>query len=272
MNTKQLNVTWCGIGLIVLMGLVPPWTHKARYSSEPKSYSSIFYPPEDANEIDLTRLGLQCAMVGIVSAGWIFTLKSNSTQEAAKITAPNSVPSAAKYVPLAVFALAALPYWHSVYLKTQADELRCKEEKTRQEKQAEEAKTKERQIQEIVTNMRLESDRREKDFAKQLSTFSKPKKLGLKTLPSGIIALLETRMSEYGVVAYRLQILRSLDASDLIARDRFSLDFEDSNGFSLSKKPFTLSAEPGLYTGTFSCEPQNYKKIVNWNLERLEPL
>jgi hypothetical protein len=102
MNNKQKKCLWVGIALIVIMGLFPPWVcereerksrgygegYEWKSTTEPGSYSWIGNPPRThfektfdgratirAKFVDLYRLGIQCFVVAVVTAGLIITLR-----------------------------------------------------------------------------------------------------------------------------------------------------------------------------------------------------
>jgi hypothetical protein len=79
MNKKQKIVFLVGLGIIVLMGLIPPWSDS--YSGE-SFYDFLFSSPAfwrgGRPTIDFTRLFLQWAVVVIATAGIIFILKDNN--------------------------------------------------------------------------------------------------------------------------------------------------------------------------------------------------
>ena len=101
MNKKQITVIKIGLGIILLMALIPPW--KCTFSTpdlprleRPGSYGVLFHPPSPdkvANEfktmvmskpsfwsveLDLTRLLIQLAVVAIVTAGIVLVLKDDN--------------------------------------------------------------------------------------------------------------------------------------------------------------------------------------------------
>lgn len=87
----QIIVLWAGAGLIVLMGLLPPWIlvrHpevQAYYStSERVGYYWVFDPPEPKEfrrgrrgscHVNIPRLLIQWAIVGSVAGASIYTLR-----------------------------------------------------------------------------------------------------------------------------------------------------------------------------------------------------
>lgn len=102
MNKKQRVVFLVGVGIIILMGLIPPWYYRAVLPSgdhiaqftvrADRDYGFLFDPPptfdflEDAQGhkkgfypvlpcIDFSRLLLQWAVVAIATAAMIFILK-----------------------------------------------------------------------------------------------------------------------------------------------------------------------------------------------------
>lgn len=84
MNKKQKIAFLVGIGIIVLMGLIPPWYYA--FVGGPHrllgAYGLLFSPPslvgaEDLADvyIDLSRLLVQWAVVAIATAGIVLVLK-----------------------------------------------------------------------------------------------------------------------------------------------------------------------------------------------------
>jgi len=68
MNKRQLRVFWIAIGLIVLIGVVPPWTESSsswagsfggwfqgRIARSAVGYRPVFLPPDGA-QVDIARL------------------------------------------------------------------------------------------------------------------------------------------------------------------------------------------------------------------------
>lgn len=79
MNKRQLIVLWVAIGLIVLMGLFPPWVRKEAeyrtYLDAPVGYAFIAVAPDRAR-VDLSRLFLQWVLVVVAGAGVFWTLRT----------------------------------------------------------------------------------------------------------------------------------------------------------------------------------------------------
>jgi hypothetical protein len=95
MNKKQKVVFLMGVGIIVLMGLMPPWYYHhvgfSDYSDQPIAleingdYAWLFSPPisdlpglhkkDTLVLIDLSRLLIQWAVVAIATAGIVLVLK-----------------------------------------------------------------------------------------------------------------------------------------------------------------------------------------------------
>ncbi len=83
-------VFWIGAGLIVLMGLFPPWVQTScRYASAPHQYKThyafLLIGPADApngvtlgNRIDITRLLVQCGLVAVLAAVGTCSLKART--------------------------------------------------------------------------------------------------------------------------------------------------------------------------------------------------
>ena len=80
MNPKQNKLLQIGLPVMVLMGLVPPWTATLHYQSihwqRSAGYSLIFEPPKAEGlysvTIDFGRLLVQWAAVSFVIGGGIF--------------------------------------------------------------------------------------------------------------------------------------------------------------------------------------------------------
>jgi hypothetical protein len=83
MNKKQLITLWCGIIAIVLMVLFPPWHIKSLTglgSQMGYGYAFLFFPPEPKGQgvyamINISKLFIQCFIVGLITTGYIITLK-----------------------------------------------------------------------------------------------------------------------------------------------------------------------------------------------------
>ena len=77
MNRKQFVALWIGIGIVILMILLPPW--KEGMGSYGRSYSAgyglLFFPPNRSVGIDLERLALQLFAVALVTAGAIVSFR-----------------------------------------------------------------------------------------------------------------------------------------------------------------------------------------------------
>ena len=89
MNKKQLLVVRCGIGLIAIMGIFPPWVYtvdaRSIHSRKPAGYQFIFDPPHPEStapaygvRVDTSRLLIQWTVVTVLTAG-ILLLGKNST-------------------------------------------------------------------------------------------------------------------------------------------------------------------------------------------------
>ena len=87
MNEKQKKILMIGIGVIVLMCLIPPWnvsvTYKSQKMSRPTGYSLIFTPPAFKGKyaivsIGFDRLFVQFIAAAFVTAGGIYYFKDNS--------------------------------------------------------------------------------------------------------------------------------------------------------------------------------------------------
>jgi len=87
MNRKQLAVLWCGIVVIAVMCFYVPWTSTLPpgypkeiyddYLTQRCGYEKIFYLGGD-QRIDYGRLGLQCGVVAVITAGLILTFRRTS--------------------------------------------------------------------------------------------------------------------------------------------------------------------------------------------------
>ncbi len=102
MNKKQRTIIIIGLGIILLMGLIPPW--KCAFSvarlprlERPAGYGFIFYPPSPVKvakseefgstfmgrpsywsvQLDVKRLLIQWAVVIIAMAGIFLVFKEN---------------------------------------------------------------------------------------------------------------------------------------------------------------------------------------------------
>ena len=73
-NPIQKKIIMVGIGIIILMGLFPPWTntfhYKTAYSKKPAGYAFILTPPKKRAqsiaygiELDVTRLIVQWMII-----------------------------------------------------------------------------------------------------------------------------------------------------------------------------------------------------------------
>lgn len=92
MNKKQKVVFLVGVGIIVIMGLIPPWYYHSVRSLDQRiafeingDYGSLFSPPSSDLPrfnirdtlvlIDLSRLLVQWAVVAIATAGIVLVLQ-----------------------------------------------------------------------------------------------------------------------------------------------------------------------------------------------------
>jgi hypothetical protein len=82
MNKRQKTVLLVGVAVVALMLLVPPWQRTTSgsssiikggpYSRPSKTlagYGFIFSPPASAEQIDVSRLTVQCAVVAVLAFG-----------------------------------------------------------------------------------------------------------------------------------------------------------------------------------------------------------
>ena len=77
MNKKQLKVIWVGIVFIVLMAFFPPWAQvTSGGASFSRGYGLIFIPPGNLLHLDIPRLLVQWAIVGMIVTGLLLTLSS----------------------------------------------------------------------------------------------------------------------------------------------------------------------------------------------------
>jgi hypothetical protein len=88
MNARQRKIVLAGSLIIAAMLLFPPWnnrsqnfnpqrmTYSSGYSVRPVGYGPIFRPPQNATNIDTTRLLMQLLAV-VAVAGCLFALAKN---------------------------------------------------------------------------------------------------------------------------------------------------------------------------------------------------
>jgi len=106
MNKKQRTIIIIGLGIILLMGVIPPWkcafslAHLSRLE-RPAGYGFIFYPPSPVTvakskeflsdgdmrnpsfwsvRLDTTRLFIQWVVVAIAVAGLCLVLKEDERE------------------------------------------------------------------------------------------------------------------------------------------------------------------------------------------------
>jgi len=87
MNPKQKKFVRLGVGVMVLMGFMPPWTITLHLGDidvhRPADYSFIFDPPKSVEiasvNIDFGRLLIQWAVVGFVIGAGIFYYRGTDT-------------------------------------------------------------------------------------------------------------------------------------------------------------------------------------------------
>jgi len=75
LGTGQKVVLWAGILLLVAAGLFPPWRSGAPGGRRGLGYAFLLDPPAADAEIDLLRLLVPCALLAVVTAGLMVTLK-----------------------------------------------------------------------------------------------------------------------------------------------------------------------------------------------------
>jgi hypothetical protein len=82
MNKRQLLAIRCGVGLIVLMGMIPPWVHtfdaRSIHSRKPAGYQFIFTPPKPEGaspaygvRLDVSRLAIQWVVTATAAAAFV---------------------------------------------------------------------------------------------------------------------------------------------------------------------------------------------------------
>lgn len=62
-------ILWIGILLIVLMCLFPPWVYQGEFAGYAYLFSNWL------GSLDLVRLIIQCAIVGLITGALLYTLK-----------------------------------------------------------------------------------------------------------------------------------------------------------------------------------------------------
>jgi hypothetical protein len=72
-STGQRRAIMAGLGLILLLLLVPPW--KSSLGSR-RGYGFIVAPPRGATSIDLSRLFVQTLFVVLLTGGIVFVLQN----------------------------------------------------------------------------------------------------------------------------------------------------------------------------------------------------
>mgnify|MGYP000244575914 CR=1 FL=1 len=84
MNKTQLLVMWVGIAIVVLMGIFPPWAEQVTYIDDgvrrciAGGYHWLWFrhfPSNSELTIYTTRLAIQCLIVALLTAGFVFTFK-----------------------------------------------------------------------------------------------------------------------------------------------------------------------------------------------------
>ncbi len=86
MNKNQKIVIMIGLIVIVLMGVVPPWVHTVSLLGSQTKYSAGYSPiisapsrqydaPAYGVSLDISRLLMQWALVGMVAGGLVLILK-----------------------------------------------------------------------------------------------------------------------------------------------------------------------------------------------------
>lgn len=91
MNQKQLIAMWCGIIVIVLMGLFPPWhvkTLAGLESQQSHGFAFILLPPRVERDIhpmiNIPQLLIQYFVVGLITTGYIITLNYKKPKDEQK--------------------------------------------------------------------------------------------------------------------------------------------------------------------------------------------
>ncbi|MGD0827516.1 MAG: hypothetical protein ABSA09_05455 [Desulfobaccales bacterium] len=84
MNKKQKIVFLVGLGIIVLMGLIPPWYFYSPNISTPGHYAFIFSSDtvyyEIGTNIDIIHLAIQWVVVAVATAGIMLVLKDDNAR------------------------------------------------------------------------------------------------------------------------------------------------------------------------------------------------
>lgn len=91
MKIKKLIILWAGIFIIVAMCLFPPFVTKDGTVGYAQLFSrqiSIAYSSYDTKEvdahIDIARLIIQCAIVGLITGALLYTLKDKKAEGGGK--------------------------------------------------------------------------------------------------------------------------------------------------------------------------------------------
>jgi hypothetical protein len=90
MNKKQLIAMWVGIIIIVIMVLFPPWHLPLRELGTQKRSGCAFIlnPPHFGDGvypmINVSQLCIQCFIVGLITTGYIITLKDDKPKDEQK--------------------------------------------------------------------------------------------------------------------------------------------------------------------------------------------
>jgi hypothetical protein len=273
MNKGQLKVLWIGIGLIALMGLVPPWVHKSDgHSVNLLGYASFFSPPETANSVDTQRLEIQWALVAIICAGWAVSVRSKTTGLAVADAVERNDRSEKRgmwsiilrfevMVSIVVLSLAMIPYGLSEYGKEQERVLEEHAEQARAQKAAAEQQEEQARAQKAAAEQQLESDRRQAEWDSQASRFTTPVRYGWKQCAVGRLGTIAMYMPNSHTLRYRLDLYPD-QSYDYGHR---TLDFEDKNGFSVMKDDFYFGGGK-VITRQCEIDCNTYERIAGFDL------
>lgn len=73
MDTRQRRIILAGLGLILLMLLIPPWKSSGGYS---RGYHFIVAPPPSVTGVDFPRLVVQGLFIVLLTAGLVFAFQN----------------------------------------------------------------------------------------------------------------------------------------------------------------------------------------------------
>ncbi len=99
MNKKQKIALWFGVGLFVVMGIVPPWC----LEETPLGYAFLAAPPTWLRQtprgriktragmrVDTERLAIQWVLVGVLTGAAIFSLRNGAKTDTWRQRGPTS--------------------------------------------------------------------------------------------------------------------------------------------------------------------------------------